>query len=301
MNLRYTAGGIVRVADMTIVVVSEPEVRSAPPRPPHHGRRDALRLLARRDGHHSDVTNIIDGTDNAAHAVIANTITGGLIQALATETPHLKVNAVTLDKPPRARWNAAKLTATAIDGKTIMGAFIRIAATGRRLEFAPPGATYPEIRFILAGAGTNYTRLLTRDDRFAREATFEVPSGANRYTHTPRRDTGIPVAPHVDGAEPLWCVYKYAPVTSAEIHRAPPHSLLERQCAMHGLDPDDVRTLLHVAMHEQYIPDRNDMLQDPPKERLVIWSHRSGRQIVTSIYGQFMVIHLILRNDFAER
>ncbi|TYB71253.1 fibronectin type III domain-containing protein [Nonomuraea sp. PA05] len=126
-----------------------------------------------------DGANIIDGTVNAADALIANTITGELIQALAIETPHLKANAVTLDKLAAGSVDAAKLTATAIDGKTITGAFIRTAATGRRLEFAPPGSTYPEIRFIPAGAGTNFTRLRTRDDRFAGEATFEVTSGTN--------------------------------------------------------------------------------------------------------------------------
>ncbi|MEV1003394.1 hypothetical protein [Nonomuraea sp. NPDC050202] len=80
------------------------------------------------------------------------------------------------------------------------------------------------------------------------------------YTHTPLRDTGTPVAPHVDGAEPLWCVYQYAPANAVEIHHALPHTLLEWRCALYGLDPDDVPTLLDIAMHEPYIPDRNDML-----------------------------------------
>ncbi|MCF6467410.1 hypothetical protein FAF44_03135 [Nonomuraea sp. MG754425] len=123
--------------------------------------------------------NIVNGTVNAADAVIANTITGGLIQALAIETPHLKANAVTLDKLAAGSVDATRLTATAIDGKTITGAFIRTAATGRRLEFAPPGSTYPEMRFIPGGSGSNYTRLRTRDDSFPGEATFEITSGTN--------------------------------------------------------------------------------------------------------------------------
>ncbi|MEU7855268.1 hypothetical protein [Nonomuraea sp. NPDC049141] len=123
--------------------------------------------------------NIIDGTVNAADAVIANTITGALIQALAIDTPHLRANSVTVDQLAAGSVDAVRLTATAIDGKTITGAFIRTAATGRRLELAPPGAAYPEMRFIPASSGTNYTRLRTRDDRFAGEATFEVTSGTN--------------------------------------------------------------------------------------------------------------------------
>ncbi len=123
--------------------------------------------------------NIVNGTVNAADAVIANTVTGNLVQANAIDTGHLRANAVTLDKLAAGSVDTTRLTATAIDGKTITGAFIRTASTGRRLEFAPPGATYPEMRFIPSGAGTNYTRLRTRDDRFSNEATFEITSGTN--------------------------------------------------------------------------------------------------------------------------
>ncbi|MEV1003395.1 hypothetical protein [Nonomuraea sp. NPDC050202] len=123
--------------------------------------------------------NIVDGTLVASDKVVANTITGGLIQALAIQAGHIAANAITADKIQAGAVTAAKVAADAIDGKTITGAFIRTAASGRRLEFAPPGATYPEMRFIPAGAGTNFTRLRTRDDRFAGEATFEVTSGTN--------------------------------------------------------------------------------------------------------------------------
>src|SRR5690606_32214745 len=63
----------------------------------------------------------------------------------------------------------------AIDGKTITGAFIRTAATGRRLELAPPGATFPEMRFYPAGS-TNYSVLRTRGDRASGEATLTITS-----------------------------------------------------------------------------------------------------------------------------
>jgi hypothetical protein len=123
--------------------------------------------------------NIVDGSITASDKIVANSITGGQIQALAIDTGHLAANAVEADKIDAGAVTAGKLSADAIDGKTITGAFLRTAASGRRLEFAPPGATYPEMRFIPAGAGSNYTRLRTRDDRFATEATFEITSGTN--------------------------------------------------------------------------------------------------------------------------
>ncbi|WP_188197208.1 hypothetical protein [Nonomuraea sp. SYSU D8015] len=80
------------------------------------------------------------------------------------------------------------------------------------------------------------------------------------YTHTPLAETSTPVAPHVDGAEPLWCVYQFAPATGVEIHHALPHTLLEWRCALYGIDPDDITTLLDVALHEPYIPAPDDVL-----------------------------------------
>ncbi len=78
------------------------------------------------------------------------------------------------------------------------------------------------------------------------------------YTTTPLQPIEGAVAPHADGAEPLWCVYQFAPATGVEIHHALPNTLLEWRCALHGLDLDDVPTLLDVALHEPYIPDAND-------------------------------------------
>jgi hypothetical protein len=126
-----------------------------------------------------DGANIVDGSITASDKVVANSITSGLIQALAIDTGHLKANAVTADKVVAGAITGVKLSADAIDGKTITGAFIRTAAAGRRLEIAPPGAVYPELRFIPASSGSNYTRLRTRDDSFPGEATFEITSGTN--------------------------------------------------------------------------------------------------------------------------
>ncbi|MFC6531825.1 hypothetical protein [Nonomuraea rubra] len=133
-------------------------------------------------------THIIDGTIPADAKVTAGTITGQLIQAGAIQTGHLTANAVTADKVQAgsiqaghlaaAAITADKLAATAIDGKTITGAFIRTAATGRRLELAPPGATYPEIRFYPTSGG-NYSRIYTRDDVYTGEATLTITTSQN--------------------------------------------------------------------------------------------------------------------------
>ncbi|MGW2160421.1 hypothetical protein [Nonomuraea sp. NPDC001699] len=67
------------------------------------------------------------------------------------------------------------------------------------------------------------------------------------------------MAPHADGAEPIWCVYRFQPPAGMEIHHAIPHALLEWRCALYGLDPDDVPTLLDIVLHEPYIPGGNDV------------------------------------------
>ncbi|GAA0403138.1 hypothetical protein GCM10009530_63910 [Microbispora corallina] len=125
-----------------------------------------------------DGANIVDGTINAADKVIANTITGGLIKALEIDTGHLKANAITTDKLDVGAVTAAILSADAIDGKTITGAFIRTASSGQRLELAPPGATYPELRFY-PDSGTNYTVLRGQSDISSGEATLVITTSQN--------------------------------------------------------------------------------------------------------------------------
>ncbi|MEO3857700.1 hypothetical protein [Acrocarpospora sp. B8E8] len=92
-------------------------------------------------------------------------MTADKVQAGAIDAAHIAANAI----------DATKLTVTAIDGKTITGAHIRTAATGRRLELAPPGATYPEMRFF-PGWGGDYSLLQTRDDIAPGEATLVITS-----------------------------------------------------------------------------------------------------------------------------
>ncbi len=125
-----------------------------------------------------DGANIVDGTITASDKVVANSITGALIQALSIAAGHIQANAITADKITAGAVTAAKVAADAIDGKTITGAYIRTASTGQRLELAPPGATYPEMR-LYPGSGSNYTVLQTRDDINSGEATLVITSSQN--------------------------------------------------------------------------------------------------------------------------
>ncbi|WP_433355650.1 hypothetical protein ACQP25_17315 [Microtetraspora malaysiensis] len=123
--------------------------------------------------------NIQNGTINAVDKVVANSITGGHIQALAVDVGHLKANSITADKVQAGAITGAKIAGDAIDGKTITGANIRTAASGRRLDLAPPGATAPEIR-LYPSSGANYASISTRDDIYAGEATTVITSSQSQ-------------------------------------------------------------------------------------------------------------------------
>ncbi|NRQ31268.1 hypothetical protein HII36_05375 [Nonomuraea sp. NN258] len=73
----------------------------------------------------------------------------------------------------------------------------------------------------------------------------------------PQAGIGQPV-PH--GGEPLWGIYQVAPATGAHGLRMLPNSELEWRCAEYGFDPDDVDTLIDVALHEPHLPARDDPL-----------------------------------------
>ncbi|GAA1015908.1 hypothetical protein Aple_010810 [Acrocarpospora pleiomorpha] len=125
-----------------------------------------------------DGAHIQDGTLVAAEKIVAESITAALIQALAIETGHLAANAITADKIDAGAITAAAIAADAIDGMTITGAWIRTAASGARIELAPPGASYPEIR-LYPTSGSNYTSFTCRDDMYTGEATLLITSGTN--------------------------------------------------------------------------------------------------------------------------
>ncbi|WP_162795819.1 fibronectin type III domain-containing protein [Nonomuraea lactucae] len=110
--------------------------------------------------------NIVDGTVNAADKVIANTITGNLVQALAINTGHLQANAVTLDKLAAGSVDAGRLTATAIDGKTITGAILRTAAAGARVQLGPGGLE------AYSPAGTRTVRIDSANGQFSLQSAL---------------------------------------------------------------------------------------------------------------------------------
>ena len=73
--------------------------------------------------------NIVDDSITASDKIIGNTITGGLIQALAINAGHIQANAIEADK----------IAVGALDGKLITGAIIRTAATGQRVQLDEVG------------------------------------------------------------------------------------------------------------------------------------------------------------------
>ncbi|GAB2918757.1 hypothetical protein ACFMQL_20585 [Nonomuraea fastidiosa] len=121
--------------------------------------------------------NIQPGTLNAADAVIANTITGALIQAGAIDTGHLRANSVTADQIAAGSVTAAALTADAVNGKTITGSVVRSSATGRR--FVLDSSTL-DLRFYPAN-NSNYTRLYAEDGWYPGETTTFITSGQNQF------------------------------------------------------------------------------------------------------------------------
>lgn len=89
---------------------------------------------------------ITPGTINAADSVIANTITGGLIQASAISADKIAANAITADK----------ITAGAIDGKLITGALIRTSGNTARVQIDSGGLyawnQYGQLTFYVDGS-----------------------------------------------------------------------------------------------------------------------------------------------------
>ncbi|TMR90381.1 fibronectin type III domain-containing protein [Nonomuraea basaltis] len=82
-----------------------------------------------------DGAHIVDGTVNASDAVIANTITGALIKALAIDTGHLRANAVTVDKLAAGSVTAGKLEALLILATRIVAG----SPTAARVELNSTG------------------------------------------------------------------------------------------------------------------------------------------------------------------
>lgn len=82
---------------------------------------------------------IVDGTITASDKIVANTITGGLIQALAIDAGKIAANAITADKISAGAITAVKIDADAINGKTITGSTVRTSAGTARVEMNSSG------------------------------------------------------------------------------------------------------------------------------------------------------------------
>ncbi|MFC7641428.1 hypothetical protein ACFQX6_10905 [Streptosporangium lutulentum] len=141
--------------------------------------------------------HIIDGTIPGEAKIVAGTITGGLIQALAVQAGHIQANAIeadkiavgaiqagriaanaiTADKISANAITAAKIAADAITGKTITGSVVRSAATGQR--FVLDSATL-DLRFYPAG-NSNYSRFYAVDGMYPGETTTFITSGSNQF------------------------------------------------------------------------------------------------------------------------
>ncbi|MEQ7008463.1 hypothetical protein ABN028_20015 [Actinopolymorpha sp. B17G11] len=91
--------------------------------------------------------NIVPGTIVASDAIVANTITGGLIQALSIQTGHLAANAVTADKIQAGSITTEKLAASAVSADKIEAGTI----TADRLRFGTTLNLHPEPSFEGAG------------------------------------------------------------------------------------------------------------------------------------------------------
>lgn len=139
--------------------------------------------------------HIITGSIPADAKIVAGSITGGLIQALAIDagkiqanaitadkiqtgaiqTGHLAAAAITADKLAAGSITADKITADALNGKTITGPLIRSAPTGRR--FVLDSSTL-DLRFYPSG-GSNYSRVYSSD--YSGEAAVSITTN-NDYS-----------------------------------------------------------------------------------------------------------------------
>ncbi|WP_433235550.1 hypothetical protein ACQPYK_25535 [Streptosporangium sp. CA-135522] len=88
-----------------------------------------------------DGAHIIDGTVVAADKVTANTITGGLIQALAIQTGHLAANSVTANKIAAGQIEASHIAAEAVTAAKLEA----VLALATRIVAGNPAAARVEL------------------------------------------------------------------------------------------------------------------------------------------------------------
>ncbi|MBP2704390.1 hypothetical protein JOL79_11255 [Microbispora sp. RL4-1S] len=78
------------------------------------------------------------------------------------------------------------------------------------------------------------------------------------YSRTSMSDATADLA-RPDGAEPKWLIYEVDAGGRTGVGEVP-HSLFEWQAAAHGLDPDDMDTILDSVLHLRFIPSPHDAL-----------------------------------------
>lgn len=75
------------------------------------------------------------------------------------------------------------------------------------------------------------------------------------------------------GAEPRWGIYEVDPWGSTGTGEVP-HSRLEWTAAAHGVDPEDIDTLIDIILHTRFLPDPDDALA---------WGHPTTAAILEEI------------------
>ncbi|MFG3438317.1 hypothetical protein ACGF0J_13830 [Nonomuraea sp. NPDC047897] len=94
---------------------------------------------------------------------------------------------------------------------------------------------------------------------------WDAELGYSRAAIEARPDGGqVEIDPGTPGAEPMWGLWMTNPVGAVGV-MVMPHSIFEWRSAAYGIDPDDIDTLLDVALHEMGIPSPSDIptIPDP--------------------------------------
>jgi hypothetical protein len=127
--------------------------------------------------------NIVDGSITASDKIIANTITGGLIQALSINAGHLQANAVTADKINAGAVTAVKVAANSITvDKLTVGDFENLAAGSQSADWTlPAGLSWQVFGSFASGWGLWGQASATPPFRTARSPKYQVVGGEEFY------------------------------------------------------------------------------------------------------------------------
>lgn len=179
-----------------------------------------------------DGANIIDGSINAADAVIANSITGALIQALAIKAGHLDANSVTTPAIDAGAVTAQKLAALLVLAGTMAS-----STTGRRWEADQYGIRlYDSDGTLLINLPTDVSTPATfKGDVVARSFTSMDQFALRGTTNEVSRDSWLKVAAGTTAPASPPSVLVYT--NSANIQNPEPNAP-SYDPRMHGLQRD---------------------------------------------------------------